>query len=47
MKESYKGKLLNAEYIGENGFYLGIHQYLDSTDLDYVIKIFNTIFQKM
>jgi len=47
LKEFYHGKLPNAEYIGNNGFYIGIHQYLDKTDLDYIINIFNNIFRKI
>jgi CDP-6-deoxy-D-xylo-4-hexulose-3-dehydrase len=43
LKESYKGKLPNAERIGLNGFYIGCHQYLTEDDLDYVIKGFKEI----
>jgi len=40
LKEKYKGKLPNAEYVGLNGFYVGCHQYLEQEDLDYIFKIF-------
>ncbi|MFA5356589.1 MAG: DegT/DnrJ/EryC1/StrS family aminotransferase [Candidatus Omnitrophota bacterium] len=43
LKKRYEGKLPNAEYIGLNGFYIGCHQYLKKTDLDYIIKIFKQI----
>jgi CDP-6-deoxy-D-xylo-4-hexulose-3-dehydrase len=43
LKENYKGKLPNAEYLGKNAFYVGCHQYLGQDDLDYTIKIFKEI----
>jgi dTDP-4-amino-4,6-dideoxygalactose transaminase len=43
IKEDYKGKLPNAEYLGKNAFYVGCHQYLGQDDLDYMIKIFREI----
>jgi len=43
MKNKYKGKLPIAEYIGKNAFYIGCHQYLIKSDLDYIIKVFNDI----
>jgi len=43
LKEEYSGKLPNADYVGENGFYIGVHQYLDNEDLDYIIQVFNEI----
>jgi dTDP-4-amino-4,6-dideoxygalactose transaminase len=43
LKEEYKGKLPNAEYIGKNGFYIGCHQYLTKSDLEYIIKSFDEI----
>ncbi|MDD2688657.1 MAG: DegT/DnrJ/EryC1/StrS family aminotransferase [Candidatus Omnitrophica bacterium] len=45
LKEKYKGKLPNAEYIGANGFYIGCHQYLKKSDLDFIISIFHKIFK--
>ncbi len=43
LKEQYTGKLPNAEYIGKNGFYIGVHQYLEKEDLEYVIKSFKEV----
>ncbi len=44
LKSEYKGKLHNAEYVGENGFYIGCHQYLSEEDLEYVAQKMNDIF---
>ena len=46
LKPLYEGKLPNAEYIGNNAFYIGCHQYLTREDMDYVIKCFEEIFSK-
>lgn len=43
LKEEYKNKLPNAEFIGANGFYIGCHQYLTKEDLDYIVEIFRKI----
>lgn len=43
LKEKYEGKLPNAEYIGANGFYIGCHQYLKKSDLDFIISVFHKI----
>ena len=43
LKMQYLGKLPNAEYVGENGFYIGCHQYLEKEDLDYIIEVFREI----
>lgn len=43
LKDKYKNKLPNAEYIGANGFYIGCHQYLKKDDLDFIISVFNRI----
>lgn len=43
LKKKYLGTLPNAEYIGKNAFYIGCHQYLNKSDLNYIIKIFNKI----
>ncbi|MCX7785672.1 MAG: DegT/DnrJ/EryC1/StrS family aminotransferase [candidate division WOR-3 bacterium] len=32
------GDFPNAEYVGENGFYFGVHQNLSQQDLDYIIE---------
>jgi CDP-6-deoxy-D-xylo-4-hexulose-3-dehydrase len=37
----YKNKLPTAEFVGQNGFYIGCHQYLTSSDLDYIVKCFS------
>jgi CDP-6-deoxy-D-xylo-4-hexulose-3-dehydrase len=42
-KPKYEGKLPNADYLGLNAFYFGVHQYLKQEDLDYVIKAFSEI----
>ena len=43
LKEKYKGKMPNAEYLGANAFNIGCHQYLEQEDLDYVVKVFGEI----
>lgn len=43
LRDRYKGKLPNADYLGRRGFYIGCHQYLKKEDLDYIIKIFDEI----
>ena len=45
-KKEYKGKLPNAEYLGENAFYIGCHQYLSQLDLDNIIAAFRNILGK-
>lgn len=45
LKNKYKNRLPNAEYIGRNGFYIGCHQYLTKKDLDYIIQAFKIIFK--
>lgn len=47
LKKKYEGKLPNAEYIGENGFYIGCHQYLNNDDLDHVISSFRKVFNSV
>jgi len=42
-KRKYIKKLPNANYIGENGFYIGCHQYLTKEDIDYAIEVFEGI----
>lgn len=39
--EKYKGKLPNAEYVGEYGFYIGCHQFLTQKDLDNIVSAFD------
>jgi CDP-6-deoxy-D-xylo-4-hexulose-3-dehydrase len=43
LKEEYRGKLPNAEYLGKQAFYIGCHQYLDRKDLDYTIDVLKKI----
>ncbi|MBU3965154.1 DegT/DnrJ/EryC1/StrS family aminotransferase [Patescibacteria group bacterium] len=43
LKNQYRNKLSNAEFIGTNGFYIGCHQYLSLTDLNYIVKVFKKI----
>ncbi len=45
LKKKYKAKLPNAEYLGANGFYIGCHQYLKKSDLDFIISVFYKIFK--
>lgn len=47
LKKEYEGKLPNADYVGRNGFYIGCHQYLVKEDLDYIIKVFDEIFEQV
>jgi len=39
----YKDLLPNADFVGNNGFYIGCHQYLSKQDLDYIVKVFGEI----
>lgn len=43
LKNSYKYKLPNAEFVGEQGFYIGCHQYLTTKDINRIIKTFKDI----
>lgn len=43
LKAKYEGKLPNAEYVGNNGFYIGCHQYLSNEDIDYIAQCFKEI----
>ena len=47
LKPLYQGKLPNAEYIGQNGFYIGCHQYLEKDDLDYIVSVFDELLGKV
>jgi dTDP-4-amino-4,6-dideoxygalactose transaminase len=46
-KEQYKGKLPNAEYLSDNGFYIACHQYLSQDDLDCIVNAFKEIFNNV
>lgn len=41
--EEYKDKLPVADYLSENSFYIGCHQYLSQTDLEHIVLAFNEI----
>lgn len=43
LKPIYKKRLPNADYIGANGFYIGCHQYLEKSDLDFIISVFHKV----
>jgi len=42
-KFEYKGKLKNAEFLGSQAFYIGCHQYITDSDIDYIGKTFEEI----
>ena len=44
LRREYEGRLANAEYLGNNGFYIGCHQYLVKRDLDHIIRTMKAIF---
>jgi CDP-6-deoxy-D-xylo-4-hexulose-3-dehydrase len=46
-KNLYQGKLPNAEYIGNNGFYIGCHQYMGKQDIDYIAEVFDQILNNL
>jgi CDP-6-deoxy-D-xylo-4-hexulose-3-dehydrase len=46
LREKYKGKLPNADFIGSNGFYIGCHQYLEKDDLDKIIDTFRGVLRR-
>jgi len=41
------GEFPEAEYVGDNGFHFGVHQYLSKEDLDYVIELLHNYFKKL
>ena len=47
LKDEYQSSLPNANYIGENGLYLGCHQYLSSEDITYIINSISSILEKV
>jgi dTDP-4-amino-4,6-dideoxygalactose transaminase len=47
LRKKYKGRLPNAEYIAQNGFYIGCHQYLKKEDLDYIVYVFEKFFERI
>jgi CDP-6-deoxy-D-xylo-4-hexulose-3-dehydrase len=42
-KKKYQGKLPISESLGNNGFYIGCHQYITKRQLDYIIKIMRSV----
>jgi dTDP-4-amino-4,6-dideoxygalactose transaminase len=44
LKKEYAHSLKNADFISKNGFYIGCHQYLGDSDLDYIASVFKKFF---
>jgi len=42
-----KGDFLEAEYIGDNGLHLGVHQYLSDNDLLYISDVLHKYFKQI
>lgn len=38
LKKRFEGKVPNAEFVGNKGFYVGCHQYLKQADLCHIVK---------
>ena len=47
LRERYRGMLPNADYVGNNGFYIGCHQYLEQEDLCYIVEKFDELMRKI
>lgn len=45
-KKEYENKLPNAEYIGNNTFYIGCHQYLTQNELEEIVNIFEMVMKE-
>ena len=45
LKDRYQDILPVANYVGENAFYIGCHQYLEKEDLDYIVEVFEAILE--
>lgn len=43
LRDLYRDRLPNADYVGKSGFYIGCHQYLTRDDLDYIVEVFEKI----
>lgn len=43
LRKKYLGKLVNAEYVGRHGFYIGCHQYLKKSQLNKMVGSFDKI----
>ncbi|MDA8174590.1 MAG: DegT/DnrJ/EryC1/StrS family aminotransferase [Nitrospiraceae bacterium] len=46
LKSQYEGRLPVADYIGSHAFYIGCHQYMEKTDLDYILDVFSDILKQ-
>jgi CDP-6-deoxy-D-xylo-4-hexulose-3-dehydrase len=46
LRERYKDRLPNADFVGANGFYIGCHQYLEKSHLEHVAKAFSALVRK-
>ncbi|MBI4176928.1 MAG: DegT/DnrJ/EryC1/StrS family aminotransferase [Candidatus Aenigmarchaeota archaeon] len=46
LKKKYEGKLPNAEFVGNNGLYVGCHQYLKQEELDHIADALKSILLK-
>lgn len=47
LEKEYVKELPIASYVGENGFYIGCHQYLGLDDIDYTIRVFEEILKSV
>ena len=47
LRDMYRKKLPNAEFLGMNGFYIGCHQYLTEEDLGYINNSFKAAIKKV
>jgi len=43
LQEEYRGKLPRAEQVGQQGFYIGCHQYLTAEDLGGIVSAFDKV----
>lgn len=39
-----KGEFPESEHVGDNGLHFGVHQYLNESDLEYIVESVNTFF---
>jgi len=44
---TYENMLPNADFLGDNGFYIGCHQYLTDADLEHVIASFKKVLSQV
>jgi CDP-6-deoxy-D-xylo-4-hexulose-3-dehydrase len=43
LRSLYKNKLPIADFVGQNGFYVGCHQYLTDENVEYIVSCFKKI----